>query len=179
MTRLHGCIVVVVAVALGTAGPAAARPADVRIINAPQAPVPVTAAQPLPTTQGEYYRADGTMSVSGTFGSCTASLFTSLPPGRTFRLTNVEVDSSETVRPEFIIWLRQQTGSGFFTHFVGVPLTSFPVNGYFSGVLGLNDRIEPGSVAAGDFSDVFVCLAPGSGDSSTGGRYSLSGYLEP
>src|SRR3954464_4019904 len=162
MTRLHGCIVVVVAVALGTAGPAVARPADVRIINAPQDPVPVTAAQPLPTTQGEYYRAANSMSVSGTFGSCSASLFTSLPAGRTLRLTNVEVDSTDTVRPEFIIWLRQQTSTGFFTHFVGVPLTSFPVNSVFSGTLTLNERITPGGNAGGDYSDVFVCLAPGS-----------------
>ena len=185
------------AIALAIAGPAAARPADVNVVNGTNNPLPVFSAQPL-TVQGllgapvqtsltgtpevrpvpEYYRADGTLSASGTFGNCTTSLFTGVPAGRGFVLTNVEVDAQDTIRPEFIIGLRQQTGGGFFTHFMGVPLSFFSVNSIFSGTLALNDRVIPGSFTAGDISDVFVCLAPGSGDSATTGHYTLSGYLD-
>jgi hypothetical protein len=176
MRRVHGCIVVV-AVVLGCAGPAAARPADVRIINTPQDAVPVEAAQPLPIKGPDFYRAAGSLTTNSPPGTCSTSLFSSLPAGHDFVLTNVEVDATDTVRPEFVVWLRQQTGGGFFTHFVGVPLTSFAVNGILSGTLTLYELIEPGSSGAGQYSDVFVCLAPGAGDSGTTGRYSLTGYL--
>jgi hypothetical protein len=131
--------------------------------------------QPLPA----YYRVDGSISASGTFGGCSSSLFTNLPSNQTFVLTNVEADAEDTVRPEFIVWLRQQTGFGFFTHFMGVPLTQFSVDDVWSGTLGLNEQVTPGSFTAGDISDVFVCLAPGAGDSATDGSYALSGYLQP
>jgi hypothetical protein len=120
----------------------------------------------------------GSLNVSGTFGSCTGTLFGGVPPGKTLVLTSVAVDTTDTVRPEWVVWLRQQTGSGFFTHFMGVPLSAFTVNGMFSGTLDLNVRVTPGGSAANDISDVFVCLAPGTGDSSTSGHYFLTGTLE-
>src|SRR5262249_44353984 len=140
------------------------------------APMPVTSTQPLTVTfpqplavQGpggdpisttitnvptvrsvpEHFHAAGSGSALSAGRACTAkSLTAGIPAGRTAVLTSLATDASDTVEPELVLWLRQQTGSGFFTHFLGVPLTHFAQNGVFSGTLQLDARVVPGSTAA-------------------------------
>ena len=119
----------------------------------------------------------GSVTTSSALGSCTDSLFEEFSTKKTIVLDTLVVDATDTVKPEVVLWLRQQTGSGFFTHYQGVPLTTFNVTGIYSGVLALNVRLLPDSDTAGDISGSFICITPGGGDTATSGRYILTGHV--
>jgi hypothetical protein len=130
------------------------------------------------TSSAKSFQLAGSVSTSSVLGSCSDSLFDDFSTKKTLVLDTLVADASDTVKPEIVLWLRQQTGSGYFTHYQGVPLTTFTVTDIYSGVLALNVRLLPGSFTAGDISASFICVTPGGGDTATSGRYILTGHVE-
>jgi hypothetical protein len=111
---------------------------------------------------------------------CSGSVVANVPAGRNVVITSVDAGSEDTVRPNIVVWTRQRSGGGFFTHFRGIPLDSFPAPfvTLFSGTLQMNHRIVPGSFTDGDLFSMLVCIEPGVGDTNAAASFIVSGHLE-
>jgi len=129
------------------------------------------------TSSAKSFQLAGSVTSSSALGSCTDSLFDGFSTKKTLVLDTLTADANDTIKPEIVLWLRQQTGAGYFTHYQGVPLTTFSPSDLYSGGLALNVRLLPDSDTAGDISASFICITPGGGDTAAAGRYILTGHI--